>query len=141
MAHETCNGCGTDYDYTNDNAWIQLFLRHPWCNYVGAICPGCGVYERIYITPEGYMQLMEIKLKVYTADNAPDDIQTSALSTLGWTRKPADPCAEPPPSAPVSEEPKALLSGNWVRDEDLPQIPRSWLTNLWDTFREFGGES
>jgi len=127
MPHDNCDQCQEDYDFDGERDIAVLYLRDADCNHIEAHCPFCQSTARIYVEPEIFISLLgQVSFRtVRMYSDAPDDIKAGRRSL----------------EAPQKDEPKALPPSGWVRTEDLPQIPRNWLTNLWDTFREFGGES
>lgn len=132
MATNTCDGCGLTYEVTSDNSKYVIIMADPRYLHVEMLCPNedCAITERIFITIQTlHRMLPEMPLGIVIAELADQAIVEE------YARQYPEPPKDEPPA------PRELPTGQWVRTEDLPPIPRDWAISLWDTLREFGGES
>ena len=113
MAHEQCDNCRFEYDFSPEVATLNLFINDPVCNYIMAVCPQCHVNTRIFLTGDAIVHILtECKLGMQLAPSATDDLKAAAASMYG--------------EADIADE--------------LPAAPKWMLRELYDDLREWKGE-
>jgi hypothetical protein len=136
MAHDNCDECGRDYDFSPERDVMQIFLKNPECDHVLAICPHCSGTTRIYVIPQVVVGLIEqLKLPIRIFADTPPEIMRMVAELLEIDM------AEGPASQP--EEDTVWLNRQAPSDEpetELPEPPRDWLMSLYDDLRHLGGE-
>jgi hypothetical protein len=120
--HENCDTCQLDYEFTKANAGLHLYMDYMRANHVVAYCPN-GHRERVFVTTQGFLFILrEAQLGITFHVEPEDDLKAAADRT--WARiAPGD------------------LNIPETSTVDIIPIPRDWLRSLYDTMREFGGES
>ena len=84
MAHESCDNCNHEYDFSPEVATLNLFINDPMCNFIMAVCPQCGVNTRIFLTGDAIVHIIsECKLGFSLASDATDELKAAAKSLYG----------------------------------------------------------
>lgn len=82
--------CGLPYDITPENARLFNFLEYPDANHVEAYCPKKHM-ENIFVTPEGFMQVLKLcKLVVVFGLRPSDTFKEQVDRALGRLKEPTD---------------------------------------------------
>lgn len=74
--HDTCDGCGNEYEIDGVKDVLWLYINNPECNHVQALCPHCGATSRLYIEPVTLLWVMgQAKLPLSLGVEAPKEMQ------------------------------------------------------------------
>jgi hypothetical protein len=110
---DTCSSCNQGYEFA-PNTKLHIYLGYIRATNVEATCPHCNEYQLIFVAYENitrYVYHAQIKVLVHY-DPHPDFAERADRA--------------------------------WDVDkqrQELPEVPRTWSRELYDTFRQFGGES
>lgn len=116
MAHENCDTCNTDYDFTKENATLHLYLEDVEANFIEAICPNCKGTERMYATADTILHLIQTACMNLAIHARADETELERAANA-WNQK---------------EDSEAL--------PELPELPVAWRVQLYDDLRNWRGE-
>lgn len=117
MPHENCDNCHTDYDFTTENATLNVFIEDYQANFIEAKCPHCGTVERIYAGADAIMHIVASACVGFALHARADD-ETLERAANAWNTK-----------ADQEEE-------SWPA---LPEAPKHLLRELYDDLRNWKG--
>lgn len=133
MAHDNCDGCGQDYDFDKERDVLCLYLNYPECNHVEATCPHCGRSTRIFLVPEGVINLLtEIHLNLRMVAEPPEELLESAQKIWAEELRQGE--------TPFRRPTRRRRNRRSQPKQPSPEPPREWITQLYDDLRHFGGE-
>lgn len=124
--HDNCDDCGQDYDFDPSKDVLVLYLQEHRCNHVLATCPHCGGTTRIFIIPESFMGVLELKLPLRIAPEPDEDVLSLARELYGDTFDAGEDADVKWRRRDKTEQPRP------------PDIPRDWIRQLMDDLRTFG---
>ena len=117
---DECSQCGWQYKFQRGSCDVYVFIEHPQCNHVDAVCPKCGYKTRIYISSDAVLHFLEVrKLKLCIGPRASEELQEEADSM--WEQ------------ALAQDTPEGV-------ERDLDEVPEDLLRELHDDLRRFGEE-
>jgi hypothetical protein len=110
---DTCVSCKKEYKFQPETV-LYLYLGYLKATNVDATCPHCKFEQRIFLARASIVRYADHKsIKVVIYDDPLPEIAERADKV--WER--------------------------YAQAKELPELPRDIARDLYDTFREFGGES
>jgi hypothetical protein len=110
---ETCSSCSQGYDFTPETR-LHIYLGYLRATNVEAYCPHCNEYQLMFVAYENICKYF-YHARVTPVLHYDPGQDFAARADRAWE---------------VNQQ-----------QHELPEVPRTWSRELYDTFRQFGGES